>query len=136
MSESNLSPVKDLLTVTIAQNAALSGDIYGTGTEGNEARRRGFRGLAIEVPALWTAADIGFEVSRDASNYFKLCDEFNQRIKITGITTNEARVYIAPAALWAAGFYPYVRLASLNTSTGASENQLSADRTLRVILLR
>lgn len=133
MSESNLSRNKDLLTVTIPSGAAVSGDIFGTTNE--DARRRGFRGLAIEVPAEWTVADIGFEVSRDASNYFKLCDEFNQRIKITGITINEARLYIAPASVWAAGFYPYVRLVSLNVSTGANANQ-AVDRSLVVSLLR
>jgi hypothetical protein len=81
------------------------------------------RGLAIEVPVGWTAANIGFEVSREGSLWSPLYDDSGARIQITGVSTTARRVYITPAGAWGIMRYRFVRLASLNTSTGAGVNQ-------------
>lgn len=109
---------------TIASGAAASGGLKLTG----------YRGLAVQTPAAWTAANIGFEVSEDDSTYVPLYDEDGARVVISGVATGAAAVYIAPAEVWAAGVYPYVRLASLDTADGSAENQAAA-RTLKVIAL-
>jgi hypothetical protein len=132
MSDTNLSPIKDQLTVVIANGAAASGDIYG---DNNDARRRGFRGLSVETPSDWTPADIGFEVSRDNATWIEVTDKAGARVKITGITTNKAKLYDAPPEVWECSPYPYVRIVSLNTSGGANLNQ-GAARTLYVGLKR
>lgn len=80
-------------------------------------------GVAVIVPSAWTGADIGFEVSVDGSVWVPLYDDTGARVKISGVATNTSRVYIAPAEVWAAGAFPYLRLVSLNTSTGANINQ-------------
>lgn len=109
---------------TIAIGAAVSSGLKLTG----------YRGLAVQTPATWTAANIGFEVSEDGSTFVPLYDEDGARVVISGVVTNAAALYIAPAEVWAAGVYPYVRLASLDTADGSAENQAAA-RTLKVIAL-
>ncbi len=119
------------LTVTIANGAAASSDLY-AGSDGR-VRARGLRLLSVRTPSAWTAADIGFEVSADGSTWLKVYDEEGARIKITGIATSAAGVYTAPAKLAMVGMWPYVRLVSLNTSSGADVNQ-AAERTLIVAI--
>ena len=112
------------LAITIANGAAVSGDIYG-GSDGR-IRANGFRLMSILVPSAWTAADIGFEVSADGSTWVKVYDEEGARIKITNVATAAAGVYAVPAKLGLVGMWPYLRLVSLNTSTGADANQGAA----------
>ncbi|NDJ59937.1 MAG: hypothetical protein GYB67_02365, partial [Chloroflexi bacterium] len=83
----------------------------------------GPRGLAVAVPAVWTAADIGFEVSVGTAPWLPLYDEAGDRGVLTGSATTAARLSAAPAAVWALGVYPRLRLVSLNTTTGAALNQ-------------
>ena len=113
-------------TVTIASGAAVSSSI--------DLASIVPRGIAVQTPAAWTAADIGLEVSVDNSTFIKLYDEFGARVKVTNVATGAAGVYILPASAWAISVYAYARFASLNTSTGADANQ-GAARTLKAILL-
>jgi hypothetical protein len=91
-------------------------------------------GVAVIVPSAWTAADIGFEGSIDGVLWAPLCDDEGVRIKITGVTTNQSKLYIAPSGAWALGALPYMRFVSLNTSNGANINQ-AANRELTFIRL-
>jgi hypothetical protein len=120
------------LAVTIASGAAVSGDLYGTN---GDAGRLGFRGLAVSVPSAWTSADIGLEVSTDGTNWLPVQKADGTRVIISGIATSAAALYIFPPEVWAAGAFPYVRIASLNTSSGANVNQ-GGDRALTIICLR
>lgn len=92
------------------------------------------RGFAVELPAAWTAADIGIEVSLDDSTFIPLYDDTGTRVVLSGLETAEAGLYLAPPEAWPVGIYKYVRLVSLNTSSGANENQ-GAERSLTVALL-
>lgn len=113
-------------TVAIASGAAVSETVTLTTTRP--------RGLAVLVPSAWTAADIGFEISTDNSAWVPLYGDTGLRIKITTIATAASQLYIAPTEVWAACAFPYLRLASLNTGTGANANQ-GAARSLIVVLL-
>jgi len=112
--------------VTIAAGAAISGGV--------ELRSRRPRGLAVETPGTWTTADIGLQVSHDNTNWTPVADEFGNRIKISGIATGAAKLYVFPAGAWAILPYPYFRLESLDTADGTAENQAAA-RTLKVVML-
>lgn len=110
--------------VTIPINTAASSAIKLTG----------YRRLAVQTPAAWTAANIGFEVSEDGTTFIPLRDAAGAKLAITGVITNAAGVYVAPVDTLAAGPYPYLRLTSLDTVDASAENQLAA-RTLKVIAL-
>jgi hypothetical protein len=114
------------ISVTIENGAAVS--------DGVQLAKLSLIGVAVLVPSAWTGADIGFEVSVDGSVWVPLYDDTGARVKISGVATNASRVYIAPAEVWAAGAFPYLRLVSLNTSTGANINQGGA-RSLMLIRL-
>lgn len=111
---------------TIANGAALTGAFDLQSTKA--------RGFAVVVPGTWTAADIAFQVSEDDSTYYKVYDKTGARVKITGIATSEAAVYVAPAEAWAVGVWRYLKLESINTGTGAAENQ-GAERALTITLM-
>ena len=113
-------------SVVIANNASLSAAIDAAGLQ--------FQSVSVEVPSAWTAADIGFQVSRDNSTFVPLFYDdagTRTRVKLTQIKTDGAGVYVAPAEAWALSVYPYFKLESLNTSTEAAVNQ-GAERTLVV----
>jgi hypothetical protein len=117
----------NLHEVTIANGAAVSGEVS-TATFGP-------RGLAVLTPAAWTDADIAFDVSIDNSTWYPLQDDEGNRVKITSVTTDAAKVYDAPPECWTAGCFRYVRLASINTSTEADVNQ-GAARTCYIVFKR
>lgn len=94
----------------------------------------GFRGLAIIVPAVWTAANIGF-YGVNGADVVPLYDNEGAKVAITGILTSSRALYIAPASIWALGAFPHFIIASLNTGTGALVSQ-GALRELGVIFLR
>jgi len=92
-------------------------------------------GIGVVVPATWTAADIGFEVSSDGgSTWIPVYNAEGERVLITGIDISAQRLYIAPAEAWVIGAFKHVRLVSLNTSTGAAVNQ-GAGRSLVFVRL-
>lgn len=93
-----------------------------------------FSELAVQTPAVWTAADIGIEVSLDNVTFFPLRNTDGARMKITGVKAAEADVYRFGASSIVVGSWKYARLGSLNTSTEAAVNQ-GAARALVVHLL-
>lgn len=112
--------------MTIASGAAVS--------DGVSIEKHPVDRLAVQVPAAWTAADIGFDVSQDDSTYIPLKGATGSRLKITGVATGAAGVYIAPAETFLVDGYRYVRLASLDTGDESAENQ-GAARSLVLVLL-
>jgi hypothetical protein len=111
--------------LTVAINTAVSSK-YNIGGQGG-------RGFVVQVPVVWETANIAFEVSDEEAptNWYPLYTETGSRVQITGIDTSSIRSYIAPPESWAMGAYRWMRLVSVNTSTGANENQTAA-RTLIV----
>lgn len=93
------------------------------------------RGITVETPSAWTAANIGFLVSRDAQTWRRLyvtdSDGAAAAIVITDIPTAESVVVMTDAGNWGVQNYPYFRIVSLNTSTGANLAQGGA-RTLYI----
>ncbi len=121
----NIQQVDRRVTVTIANNAAVSGSFD----------PQGARGLAVLTPGAWTAANIGLEVSTDGgTTWIPVRTEWGSLVMVSGVVTNAAASYILPPSAWQVGLYPQARLTSLNTSTYAAVNQGGA-RTLVVALL-
>jgi hypothetical protein len=111
------------VTVTIAINTALSTAISPNGE----------KTFDIQTPAVWTAADIAFEVSNDGTTFYPLYSSAGARIKNTTVATGAAQVYNAASGAEAVMGWAYFRLVSINTGTGANEVQAAA-RTVVVIL--
>ena len=124
------------VTVTIAQNAAVSGELYAAETK-QTIREVGFRGLTILKPQVWDDADIGFEASLTGGDgtWFPLYDEDNDRVRVINVPTNAARWIKCPADVFGIGTAPYVRLVSLNKANGADLNQ-TQNRIFTVLLNR
>lgn len=115
------SAINHIQTVTIANGAAVSDAFdYGPYIAGG-----------LITPAAWTAADIGFYVSdAEAGTYVLLEDVDDAVVKITGLTTNASNARPFPEELLG---WQWVKLASLNTSTGAAENQGGA-RSIKLVM--
>jgi hypothetical protein len=100
-------------TVTIANGAALSDAI--------DMRRYSF--LVVHMPAAWTAASIGFQVSDSlGGTYDPLYDDDGNLLEITSPAVDKA--YTAPAAVAAAHF-----LKIWSETSGSGVNQ-GAERSL------
>lgn len=126
----NVNKTGRVLTVTIANGAAVSTDLYASSMS---ARVQGFRALTIITPAAWTAADIGLQVSTDGSTWHTLRNSSGTIVKITGVATAAAGAYVSPDAWGLAGAVRYVRFISLDTADNTNENQGGA-RTLTVLV--
>ena len=122
----NFSPDGSFRDVTIASSGSLSDAVS---MEYAQAR-----GVAVVVPSEWTAANIGFQVSMDDSTYYKLFDKSGSRVKISGVGTATAGVYMAPSEAWCMGVWKYMKIESIDTSDGTAEAQ-GAERVLSVTLL-
>lgn len=110
-------------TVTIANGAAVSGAFD----------MSGYAIAYVEVPGTWTAANIGIVIAEAVAGTYQTAsarDRYGTRDVISGVQTSELCAYEAPAG-WAGAHF--AKLTSLNTGTGAAENQ-GGDRTLRVFL--
>ena len=118
-------------TVTIANGASSSSSIVNTSV--------GARGIAVIVPAVWTGANLGLEISLDnGTTWVPVRNEEGKVVRITNIKTAEASLYVYPAASWQVGVAPLIRLTSLDT--GAADTDFTAQnqgaaRTLTVLLL-
>ena len=98
-------------TITIAAGANASDTID----------MRAFTMMIIQMPGLWTAADIGFHVSPNGSSGFQpLYDDLGNIVMVDGPAIN--RSYQAPPELAGCG---YVRLWSQN-GVGVNVNQAGA----------
>lgn len=103
-------------SATIANGAALSGAVFlGDGVL-----------CAIEMPAVWTAADITFQTSEDGTTWYDLRDDTGTEIKITSPTA-AYRLSLAPG-LFASAVWLKVR-----SGTSASAVNQAAARTLTLI---
>ena len=111
-------------TLVIAINTAVSGKF--------NVRASGGRGFAIQIPAVWTAANIGFDISADASTWIPLYGDTGARVKITGVPTGLAVELVAPAEVWAIGASIWMRLVSVDTTDDTATTNQAAERTLIV----
>lgn len=121
-------------TATIAINTAVSNAV--------DISKLSMRGLSVKVPSAWTAAVIGFQVSDNESEpasgdsswttlyRTNSAGDDSEPIRVVGIATNEARVYLVPPEIWMAGNYRWLRLVSRNTTTFATTVNQEATRTL------
>lgn len=114
-------------SVTIPNNTAVSNAL--------NLDDRGARGLDLQIPDAWTAADIVFEFStNEAAN-----GTWHQRrvaggdlVRCTGFAANDS--ICGPGELWGAvGSYRYMRLRSVAVD-GTSDVNQGADRTIIVFL--
>ena len=114
-----------LYTVTIASGEAVSNTINITKIQP--------RGISIEIPAAWTAADIQPLVSRDRSTWLPLyvtdSDLEAVEIRIKSVPTATACVITADAGNWGVQNYPYFRVVSLTAGADTNAAQ-GAARTL------
>jgi hypothetical protein len=119
-----------LQPVTIASGSAMSTVLNFTKIQP--------RGITVETPAAWTAANIGFLVSRDATNWKRLyvtdSDGAAAAIVVSGVPTSTSVVITTDAGNWGVQNYPYFCVVSLNTSTGANVAQ-GAERVLYIGLV-
>jgi hypothetical protein len=117
-------------TVTIASGAAVSSQVIIENTF--------MLGVAVlNTGGAWTAANIGLEVSMDggtSGTWTPVYDETNTRVMITNMSTTARRLCYLPTAAIACMRYRFLRLVSVNTSTGANVNQ-GGLRTLEVSIL-
>lgn len=76
------------------------------------------RGLQVEIPAAWTAADVALEVSDDDLTYGPLRDSTAAKVKLTNVptTSTDHSKHEFPSTAWGIGSWKYVRLASVSTS--------------------
>lgn len=114
--------------ITILNGAAASGDL----ALGPNQRIVGFI-----VPGTWTAADIGFLVSRDGSTFVAAVDPSRTAAatsfaRVINVETGASRYYVISEALdLPVGIN--VKLTSINTASNADVNQ-GADRLLQVAI--
>jgi hypothetical protein len=96
-----------VLTVTIADNAAISGAFQLTP----------FFGGIVIAPAAWIAANMGFQVcDTETGTYVVLRDDaLNQPVQIENISTSAARAYKIPNAIFPA---QWVKLWSKSATAG------------------
>jgi hypothetical protein len=94
----------------------------------------GPRGLGLVVPAVWTAANIGFDISLDGETWGPCNDKTGSRFVVSGIATAQFAYYETPAGLWGIGTLPYMRLVSLSTSDNSTPVNQAAARSLVVCM--
>ncbi len=94
--------------------------------------------IGVLVPATWTAADIGFEVSNDSVTFYPVIDPAGvagtEDARIKNVATGAAQFYIVPDAIDESSEQTvHQKLRSINTASNADVNQ-GADRVLQVLL--
>lgn len=121
---------QDPETVTIASGAATSSQI--------DITDRYLLGVAVlVVGGAWTASNIALEVSMNggtSGTWTPVYDDTGTRVMVTNVSTTTRRLYYLPTAALACQRYRYLRIVSVNTSTGANVTQGGA-RTLEVSIL-
>jgi len=91
----------------------------------------GPHGFAVEFDGGWTAANLGFSVSMDASTWLPVHLATGDRAVIENAAASSVR--IAPEAAWVIGQYRYFRLDSIDASEVAVPQ--GAARALKVVFL-
>lgn len=82
---------------------------------------------AIIVDSAWTAAKISPVASVDGTNYHAVYDQYDAMVAYSAAASRWIQLQLGDS--WG---YRYVKLASVNTGTGAAEAQ-AATRTLKII---
>ena len=117
-------------TVTIISGAAVSNAI---------TLQPGEHIVGVEVPAAWTAADLGVDVARDGTNFIPVSDPARaagqQHFRITSIAVNEASIFLMPQT---GIFYTQgggaLRLHSVATGASNADVNQGADRILWILI--
>ena len=91
--------------LTIASGAA----------ESDAVRAHGFTFFYVHMPAAWTAASLGFEVSHDGVTYAPLYDADGNLVEITPAVD---KAYVLPAEVAAAH---YLKLWSQTSGSGVNQ---------------
>jgi len=114
----------DNFTVIIRQNTTVTAIIAESAALSGEIDMRQYAGAILHMPAAWTAASIGFQVSATSGGTFTpLYDEYGSLVQITGTSVPTVdRSYVLPAKLFAG---LYVKLWAQNGS-GTDVNQAAA----------
>lgn len=102
-----------VLTVTIADNAAVSGAFQITP----------FIGGIVTVPTGWVAANIGFQVSTEEAGTYTILreDDTDQPVQIISVSTSASRSYKIPNDIFPA---QWVKLWS-KSATAATETDVN-----------
>ena len=117
-----LEPAKTA-NVTIASGAAISGAI--------DLSERTL--LAIEMPAAWTAADVGFSVATTLTGTYKPLWVLGDSARLLIDTAAASRIIsVDPDSFRGVR---YLKIESLDTGDGSAENQAAA-RTITIIARR
>lgn len=121
-------------TLTISNGAADSSNLQIPNVANYEK-------IAFLIPSAWTAADLKFQVSFDGgTTWVDVATAAAAVIKLTSIPTAQSILLYAPvdaggndylAALFRAFPNAYFQVVSINTGTGADENQ-GAARTIKM----
>lgn len=93
----------------------------------------GYGIAAVEFPAAWTGADLGFQFSTDGGTTFvdvlSGSGTTTSFLRITGIPTGAVSFALVPIILHELGLGIKVKLTSINVASNAAVNQ-AAERTL------
>lgn len=117
------------ITVTFADEASESSAV--------DIRALVLRGLAVEFPAAWTAANLGIQFWVDAETPVKIPLKYatGTRVVLSGIATGAVGLQIFDAEVWAGMRYDWFSLVSLSTADNATPVAQADPRTLKVSIL-
>ena len=92
-----------------------------------------YAGGLVTIPAAWTAANLGFQVSdTEAGTYVKVKDKAGDPVQVESITTNASFCYEIPPEIFGAH---YLKLWSKSsTSATTTDTNQGAERSLIVLL--
>ena len=122
-----LLAVAPLSAQTVTQPESITVTITGGGSISTAANLAGCTVAGVVVGTAWTTANIAFTASVDGTNYFAVYDGFGSLVTVSAAA--DRWIQLSPADTWG---FRYVKVASVNTATGAAEAQ-AATRTLRII---
>lgn len=109
------------------QPESITVTITGGGSISTAANLQGCTVAGIVVGTAWTTANIALTASVDGTNYYAVYDVFGSLVTISAAA--DRWIQLSPADTWG---FRYVKIASVNTATGAAEAQ-AATRTLKII---
>lgn len=88
------------------------------GTNSKKFNARGARGLLIYIPDGWVTATLDF-YGIISGQPVPVADDNGTDLRIGGIDTSKAKLYIAPPAIWGVGALESIQLFSRNTGDTA-----------------
>jgi hypothetical protein len=90
----------------------------------------GYALVGIEMPAAWTAAALGFEVSIDGATFYTAYDNAGNLLQAT-VAASRHIVFPLDSAIYG----PFLKVKSVGAGTDVAANQ-GAARTLRLVFRR